>query len=153
MDLSSIVTDNITEVLVKVIEFAGRRHKILTRNILDANTADFLPMDLDVAEFSDVMMTGIAEHIRSKRLLLCDSENIKFGVGGDFVSIEIVDQEAKHLLEGNMAGYLELQIEKLTENLLNKKVAVQLLEQKHGQSWPTECLNDEPRMEDKRQGL
>ena len=147
MDLSSIITDNITEVLVKVIDFADRRHTVLTRNILGANTTDFLPMDLDVDGFAEVMMTGVGEHIRSERLLLRDSENVKFGVGGDFESHAIVDDEAVGLLKDDIDAYIEFQIEKLSENLLNKKVAAQLLEQKNGQSIPGEYLKSELSLE------
>ena len=143
MDLSSIITDNVTEVLVKVIDFADRRHTVLTRNILGVNTEDFLPMDLDVEQFANVMMVGVGEHIRSERLLLRDSENVKFGAGGDFESPAIVDYEAVRLFKEDIDAYIEFQIEKLSENLLNKKVAAQLLEQKHGQSRTAKYLNGE----------
>ena len=132
MDLSPVITDNVTELLAKVIDFTECRHQFLIQNIIDVNAAGFVPKDLDVEEFADLMLLAISEHLRSERLLLCDSENIKFGPDGAFASSPIVDQEAKLLFEKDIRSYLELQIEKLSENLLNNRVATELLRQKQG---------------------
>ena len=134
MNLSSIITDNVTELLVKILEFTERRRRILLQNIKHVDTEGFVPEDLDAAEFAELMTEAISEHIRSKRLLLRDSKNIKFGEGGGFESPPIVDEYAKHLFENDTAKYLELQIEKLSENLINNRVAVELLGQRQGQS-------------------
>jgi flagellar basal body rod protein FlgB len=52
MNLPSLITDNITELLVKIIEFTQRRQKILIRNINNVRSPGFVPKDLAVDEFS-----------------------------------------------------------------------------------------------------
>ena len=130
MNLPSLITDNVTELLVKIIEFTQIRQKILTQNINNIHSVGFVPKDLDVDEFSDLLNNAIAEHARSRRLLLCDTENIKFGINGSFEVEPIVDKYAKELLEENPDEYLKLQVNKLLENLLNQRVAAELLRQK-----------------------
>ncbi len=76
MNLSPIITDNIAELLVKIFDFTERRREILMRNITEVAMPDFVPRDLDVDEFSDLMMQAISEHVRSERLLLCESETV-----------------------------------------------------------------------------
>ena len=129
MNLPSLITDNITELLVKIIEFSQIRQKILTQNINNIHSAGFVPKDLDVDEFSDLLNNAIDEHGRSQRLVLCDTENIKFGINGSFEVKPVVDKCAEELLEENLDEYLELQINKLLENLLNQRVAAELLRQ------------------------
>ncbi|MHC4498979.1 MAG: hypothetical protein ACYS21_07695 [Planctomycetota bacterium] len=132
MNLPSLITDNVTELLVKIIEFTQTRQKILSRNINDINSPTFVPRDLAVDEFSDLMHGAINEHVRSQRLMLRDTDNVKFGFGGSFEAKSVVDEHAKQLLEENRDEYLELQINKLMENSLNQKVAAELLRQKMG---------------------
>jgi len=91
-----------------------------------------VPKDLEVDEFSDLLSNAINEHSQSRRLLFCDTENIKFGTGGSFGVKPVVDEYAKELLEENRDEYLELQINKLLENSLNQRVAAELLRQKQG---------------------
>ena len=131
MDLSLTTIDNITELLVKILEFTQRRHQILMQNIVDINLCGFVPKDLDVDNFADLMSQAISEHLRSRRLLLCDSETTKFGVDGSFESLPVTDEHAKYLLENDKTKYMEFQIEKLSENMLNSKIAAKLLGQKH----------------------
>ena len=132
MNLSSPVTDNITELLVKIIEFTDTRQKILTQNINNIHSPGFVPKDLVVDEFSVVLNDAIDEHIQNQRLVLRDTENIKFGISGSFKVKPVVDKYAKELLEENGDKYLELQINKLLENSLNQRVAAKLLKQKQG---------------------
>jgi len=132
MNLTSLITDNITELLVKIIEFTHARQKILTRNINNIYRSEFVPKDLAVDEFADLLNDALGEHIRNQRLLLYDTENIKFGFSGTFVAKPIVDEYAKELLEKNPDEYLELQIDRLLENSLNQRVAAELLKQKQG---------------------
>ena len=130
MNLTSLITDNITEILVKVIEFTQTRQKILTQNITNVNNPGFVPKELAVNEFSGLLNNAIEEHIRNQRLLLRDTENIKFGVKGSFEVKPMADKHSKELLEENRDEYLELQINKLLENSLNQRVAAELLRQK-----------------------
>ncbi len=142
MNLSPIITDNIAELLVKIFDFTERRREILMRNITEVAELDFVPHDLDVDEFSDLMMQAISEHVRSERLLLCDSENIKFGMEGCFESFPVVDEQSKQLLENDMKEYMNLQVEKLSENLLNQKIAVEFLRQKQSEGQPAGRLDN-----------
>ncbi len=132
MNLASLITDNITELLVKIIEFTQTRHKILTENITNIHSPGFVPEDLVVDEFSDLLSSAIDEHIANRRLVLRDTENIKFGISGSFEVKPVVDKYAKELLEENRDEYIELQINKLLENALNQRVAAELLRQKQG---------------------
>jgi hypothetical protein len=75
---------------------------------------------------------AILEHNRSKRLLLCDTENVKFGEGGSLETEPVQDLKALGLLERCADEYLEYQLRKLSENTLNQKVAAELLKQKQG---------------------
>ena len=130
MNLTSLITDNITELLVKIMEFTRTRQKILIQNITNVNNPRFVPKELAVNEFSGLLNNAIDEHIRNQRLLLRDTENIKFGVKGSFEVKPMVDEHSKELLEENRDEYLELQITKLLENSLNQRVAAELLRQK-----------------------
>ncbi len=130
MNLTSLITDNITEILVKIIEFTETRQKILTRNITNIHDPGFVPKDLAVDEFSNSLNNAIDEHIRNQRLVLRDTENVKFGVSGSFKVKSLIDECGKELLEESRDEYLELQINKLSENSLNQRVAAELLRQK-----------------------
>lgn len=132
MRLPSLMTDNITELLVKIIKFTQSRQKILVRNIKSIRSLEFIPEDLAVEEFSGVLSDAVAEHTQSQRLVLCDTENIKFGVSGSFKAKPIIDQYAKELLETSRDEYLELQINKLLENSLNQRIAAEMLRQRKG---------------------
>ena len=134
MKLSTTTIDNITEVLTRIIEFTDRRRDILTRNLFDYQIAGFLPQDLPVGEFAECMTEAVSEHIRSKRLLLCDRENISFGEAGSFDVDPVMDSKAKDLLKTNTKDYLQMQIHKLSENLMNNRIAVELLKQKRQKS-------------------
>lgn len=130
MNLSSLITDNITELLVKIIEFTEIRQKILTRNINNMNTPGFVPKDLEVNELCQSLLCAISEHARNQRLVLCDTENIKFGPGGSFQVSSVIDQYAKELFRDDSDEYLALQINKLLENSLNQRIAAELLRKK-----------------------
>jgi len=132
MNLASLIVDNIGELLVKIIEFTQTRQKILSRNINNVHSFDFVPKDLAVDEFSELLNGAIEEHIRSGRLMLRDTGSIKFGVSGSFEAKPVVDEYAKELLEENRDDYLELQISKLLENSLNQRAATELFRQKQG---------------------
>ena len=132
MNSPSMVTDNIAELLIKIIEFTEIRQKVLTQNINNLHNPDFVPKDLSVDEFSELMNIAINEHSRNGRLLLRDSKNFKFGVAGSFKVEEVIDTNAEELMAANRDEYLEEQINKLLENSLNQRIAVELLRQKQG---------------------
>ncbi|MHC4126410.1 MAG: hypothetical protein ACYSRR_08175 [Planctomycetota bacterium] len=132
MKIASLITDNITDLLVKIIEFTRTRHKILARNISDIGSLGFVPKDLIVDEFSDLLNSAIDGHIANRRLVLRDTEHVKFGISGSFKVKPVVDKYAIELLEENRDEYIELQKNKLLENALNQRVAAELLKQKQG---------------------
>jgi flagellar basal body rod protein FlgB len=130
MNLTSLINDNVTEILNLLIEFTQIRQKLLIQNIKNSHIAGFVPKELDVNEFSNLLNFALDEHIRTNRLVLYDTKNIKFGSDGDYKFTSIEDESGKVLIEDNVDEYFELQIKKLWENSLNQKVAVELLKQK-----------------------
>ncbi len=132
MNLTSLITDNITEILIKIVKFTQFRQKILVQNIINIHSPGFVPRDLEVDEFSTVLNNAIDEHVQNRHLLLYDTENIKFRAAGDLELRPIVDEHAERLLEEDRDEYIEWQIDKLWENSLSQKVAAELLRQKVG---------------------
>jgi flagellar basal body rod protein FlgB len=130
MNLTALVTDNISELLVKIIDFTKNRHKILMRNINDIDKPNLIPMDLPADEFSQSIEYALMEHVTNQRLVLCDSENVKFGFGGSFDAMPIVDEQAGYILQDSRDEYLEYQVNKLMENSLNQRLAKELVKQK-----------------------
>jgi flagellar basal body rod protein FlgB len=130
MNLLRPITDNIAEVLVMIIEFTQTRQKILVRNIQNAHSPGFVPVDLTADEFSDLLNGALDEHIRNRRLVLRDTDNVKFGLTGSFEAKPVVDENARELLEEDRDEYLEGQISKLLENSLNQRIAAELLRQR-----------------------
>ena len=132
MNLTSLITDNITEILVKIIQFTQTRQKILIRNITNIHKPGFVPKDLAENEFSELLNNAINEHVRNQQLVLRDTKNVKFDVSGSVEVKLVVDEHGKQLLEENRDEYIELQINKLLQNSLNQRVAAELLRQKQG---------------------
>ena len=130
MNLTPLITDNISEILTLLIEFTHTRQRILIQNIINSHNPGFIPKDLEVDEFSRLLNFAIDEHIRTQRLVLCDSENFKFGSNGGFDITPIDDECGKELIEDNIDEYLKMQIDKLWENALSQKIAAELLKQK-----------------------
>jgi flagellar basal body rod protein FlgB len=132
MKLSLLITDNITELLVKIIKFTQVRQEVITENIDNFDRPGFVPKDLMVEDFSDLLNDALNEHIQSRRLMLRDTENVKFGVNGSFDVRPIEDRDARKLLEKNPEEYLEQQLNKLFENSINQRMTKELLKQKEG---------------------
>ena len=55
MNISGMITDNVAELLVKILDFTIARHKILTENVNNLHSEGFMPMDLPVEEFAALM--------------------------------------------------------------------------------------------------
>jgi flagellar basal body rod protein FlgB len=108
------------------------------QNIINVQDPGFIPKELEVDEFSDVLNNAIDEHVRNNRLVLRDTENIKFGTSGGIELKPIVDEHGIKLLEEDKEEYIERQINKLWENALNQKLAAELLRQKQG-TIPIDC--------------
>ena len=138
MNLMSLITDNITEILIKIVKFTQTRQKLLIQNIINVRNPGFVPQELEVDEFSDLLNNAIDEHVRNQRLVLCDTENIKFGGSGSIELKPVIDEHGIKLLEEDRDEYIERQINKLWENSINQKVAAELLRQKQG-TIPINC--------------
>lgn len=132
MDLLSLIPDNVAEVLVEILRFTELRRRILHHNIRNLDEPDFVPQDMPVREFAEVLNDAVAEHLRSRRLLFRDTPNIKFGLNRSTRVRPVVDTHACDLLRESRDEYMELQINKLLENALNRKVAAELFRQKCG---------------------
>ena len=132
MNVQLPIPDNISEVLVKIIQFTDLRRRVLHRNMHNADTPRFVPQDLPVREFAELLNEAVAEHLQNQRLLLRDTTNIKFGPSNAMQVRPQADAYALTLLGANHDEYLELQVNKLMENSLNRKVAEELLRQKCG---------------------
>jgi len=130
MNITATFTDNITEILNKILDFTKQRHNILTENIVNVNLDGFKPKDLDSSGFADTMSLAVYEHVQTERLLLKDNDNIKFIADGFLETTPVIDENAESMLKNNKEIYLKKQINKLSENLLNRKVTEQLLKQK-----------------------
>ncbi len=127
MKTESQIVDNVTEVLSRIIDYTERRRDVLTRNIFDYRQANYCPQDLPETEFAQRMTEAVSEHVRSERLLFCDSDHIQFHTGGGFDIQPVADARANDLLRSNVHDYLKLQIQKLSENLMNNRIAAELL--------------------------
>lgn len=128
------MTDNITEVLTRIVEFTERRRDILTRNLFDYRERDFRPRDLPVFEFASCMTEAVCEHVRTQRLVLRDRQHVQFEAQGRFDALPIVDIDSENVLRTDIKKYLQIQIRKLSENLMNNRIAVELLKQKQQQN-------------------
>jgi flagellar basal body rod protein FlgB len=128
-NLSCHAEDNVSELLLKIISFTRSRHELLSENIKGIRTSGFLPKDLQADEFADLMMQAVDEHIKHERLVLCDSDSIRFGRDGWFEAEAVVDECAMDLFQKDIEMYLQHQMNKLRENLLNQKIAMELLKQ------------------------
>ena len=76
MNTPTLITDNIAELLVKIIEFTHVRQKVLKDNINCMNRPDYVPQDLTVDEFSNILNNSILEHIQNGRLVMRDKKNV-----------------------------------------------------------------------------
>ena len=139
MNLSTQITDNVTELLVKIIKFTEIRQKVLIQNIKKARCPDFIPKDLEVREFSAILNSAITEHIKNRRLVLYDTENIKFCSEGNFEVEPVTDEHAAGLLKESHEAYLKHQTNKLMENSVNQSIAEELLKRKEKTFY---CLSD-----------
>jgi len=127
---TTLATDNLTEVLLKILEFTHTRQKILALNLRSADKPGFTPNDLPCAEFADVLDIALDEYALTNRLLLNDTDNIKFLSGGCFEVKPVADNHAKQLLKISRERYIRLQVEKVLENTVQQQFAAQLLWEK-----------------------
>lgn len=130
MDLSFLAKDNLDEILIKVVEFTRARHEVISDNIKSCNLPDFTPRRLDAEEFALLISAALAEHVKNSRLVLCDGQSVRFGIGGELTIEPKIDTEAALLRRDDCDSYIHLQKKRLRENIANNKLAVALYEQK-----------------------
>jgi hypothetical protein len=128
-NLSAYAEDNVSDLLLKIIAFTKSRHELLSENIRGIHTQGFLPMDLQADEFAELLTEAVEEHIRNERLVLRDGDSITFGRDGVFSAEPVIDERALDLFQKDIEMYLQHETRKLRENLLNQKIAVELLRQ------------------------
>lgn len=127
---TSTATDNITDLLNRIIDFTDRRKEVLSRNLFDYRQPGFTPSDLPVQEFASAMTEALAEHLQSKRLILKDSHHIHFLDQGEFDAAPVPDDQAEQLLGHDVQAYVDQQIQKMSENMIHNRIACELLRQK-----------------------
>ena len=69
MKTSTITNDNVTEILNKIVDFTDRRNTVITDNILNVNSDNYTPRDLDAKGFAELMASALSEHLINDRLL------------------------------------------------------------------------------------
>jgi flagellar basal body rod protein FlgB len=126
------ITDNISDILARIIHFTQLRRRVLHENLHNADDPGFTPMDMPVREFAEALNGAVAEHLQNRRLLFRDTPSIQFGPNNTMEIRPIADPSAQALLRANRDEYIEAQIAKLLENCLNRRVAEELLRQKSG---------------------
>lgn len=122
--------DNISELLLKVLEFTKVRRQLLTENINQMHKPGFEPKDLAIDDFSMLLNEAIDEHVRNHRLVLRDTETVRFGRQGSVEMKPVLDTYSADLLKNNKDKYLETQVSKLLENSINQRLTGELLKQK-----------------------
>lgn len=127
MNTTTEKTENITDLLLQILAFTEQRKEILTRNIFDRCQPGFIPQDLPTAEFAQCLTDALREHLCRNRLLFCDSSHVRFEANGLLATAPLPDSESHRLLHSNPPQYLTLQIQKLSENLLNNRITAELL--------------------------
>jgi len=130
MDLSSLIRDNIDEVLVRIIQFTHIHHNLISDNIRNCKASGFVPQYIDAEDFAKVISAALTEHQGNKRLALCDSGTVSFLPGGNFRLEPQIDTEAAELVDSDFEAYVKLQKNRLKENAINNKTACALLEHK-----------------------
>ena len=122
--------DHICYILELIIRFTNQRHDLITHNIADINDDNFVPLEFPVQDFAKTIENAIVECICSERLLLKDTDMIRFGVDGSVEVESVIDEKALELFEKDINAYMELQADKLSENSVNNRVAKKLLHQR-----------------------
>ncbi len=117
MQINKTEPDNaVIELLEIVIEFTRRRGELLRKNIAGVTNSEFVAYEYPVEEFVDMIEKAVAEQIYAERILLEDSECVKFGENGSFEVYPSVDQASNEIFKKDINAYIDFQREKLAEN-------------------------------------
>ena len=130
LEKATHVTDNISELLLNIFQFAQARQKTLVTNIRNMDTPGFVPTDLPCRQFAHLMHIALDAHQLSDTLLLADTKYIRFLGQGRFEVKPVPDTHAKELLDTSKERYIQFEVEKIIENAVNQRFAAQLLREK-----------------------
>ena len=130
MQLDATQTDHISELLALVVAFTKTRGQVLANNIRNMDKPGFFPEDLSIEEFSQTIDCAISEYLTHERVVLRDTDTIRFGPNLSLELESVPDTEAHTLLCHNRQDYVAYQTGRLLENALNEKVAMRLLNDK-----------------------
>jgi len=137
MQLEAPEANHISELLAMLVAFTKTRRQVLANNIIKMDVSGFSPQDLATDDFSRTMNNAISEYLAHQRILLIDTDTIRFGPNMSLELEAVPDGQAHALLQHDRQAYVEYQTERLVENALNEKVALKLLETK--QPLPPAC--------------
>ena len=134
--------DIINDLLVLLTQFTLQRRNVLTRNLRRMNDPSFVPCDLAVEDFSDILNAAITEYVVNHRLLLRDTEAIHFGPQATVRLEPLPDHHGQQLRTQCKADYIQYQLDKLAENALNERLALKLLSIKQNRGLPVDdCVS------------
>lgn len=101
-------------------------------------------MYVDVEDFANVISIALSEHQKSRRLALCDSKTVRFTSGGNFSIEPQADSQAARLIQEDFTAYIELQKNRLKENMTNNRTACALFYHKLVMSEEKNRITDDP---------
>ncbi len=118
------------DVLERLFQFAGQRHRLIVNNIANLDTPGFRPVDLSVSAFQQQLSKAIdARRDQSgpagRTLLLEDSDQVEFRPGGLVVHPEPTGENL--LFHDENDRNLERIMQDLVENFLAFRTAADLL--------------------------
>ena len=120
-------TETILELLNMILHFTKSREQVLIDNIRFLEKPGFVPKDLDAEAFSQIVDAALTEYITHNRLVLRDTENIRFLQEGAFHVTPAQDEDAVRL-RPHAERYFQYQAQKLAQNATNARVAQRLIE-------------------------
>ncbi len=127
MKLENPVTLILSELLSLIKTFSCLRHQQLLKNLNGVDTPGYIPEDLPVTPFAEAMHIAINEYLLSQRLVMVDSDCVRFGCNGTFTVKRQIDVEAQALLVSDKIAYKELILTRMHENTLSEKATQEIL--------------------------
>lgn len=120
------------DVLARMMQFAGRRHELITNNIANLSTPNFRPQDVDPKSFQAEMARAIKERreahgqARQGRLRLRDTDEVHFGGASMQLKPKAVGRGI--LFHDRNDRDLERTMQSLVENVMVYRQAAELLQ-------------------------
>lgn len=114
---------NIFGVLTKRMDWLGRRQEVLARNVVNADTPDFIPHDMKPGGFERILARGLAP----VDMAVTDSAHLRGGIG--FGKDGFTSEEQKELYETSPSGnavVIEEQMVKVAETQMDYQTLTNL---------------------------